>query len=430
MTTPSRRLVAQSLQGVFGNNQRVSEDWDRALATEDARFAQALLGHCLRRWGRLQAYIQPRLAQASRALPVNTQISLAMGLAQLAWLDGVASHAAVSESVGLMDDKDLGFPPHQGLVNAILRKASADRAALRTELDQMPSRLDRSHFIMRTLEGALEPHGAMEDLEGLWSRLQTPPKVTFRRLKPEPLPEGLVPDPDLPEAFVLEAGAPFPRTWLNSGAGMVQDRSSQALLRFQWEHPVRRVLDACAAPGGKSTALALRYPDALLYAVEINPRRAERFKKTLQLRGIETQVAEVVVADAVPWLEGGGAPFDLILLDAPCSGSGTLQKHPELTWIGDTLDLKKLVKTQAALIDAAIPRLARGGLLIYAVCSWLPEECQEHYARICQEHPMLEPAAVWGDGFGTEPGPTSVFCPHPMKWEGEGFRAFAVRRPD
>ncbi|HJU82814.1 MAG TPA: RsmB/NOP family class I SAM-dependent RNA methyltransferase [Holophagaceae bacterium] len=430
MTTQSRRLVALVLQGVFGNNQRVPEDWDRALAPEDARFAQALLGHCLRRWGRLQAYVQPRLAQTSRALPVNTQVALAMGLAQLAWLDGVASHAAVSESVGIMDDKDLGFPPHQGLVNAILRKASADRGALREELDKLPARLDRSHFILRTMEGALEPHGALEDLEALWSRLQAPPKVTFRRLKPDPLPEGLVPDPVLPEAFSLEAGAPFPRFWLNAGSAMVQDRSSQALLRFEWDHPVRRVLDACAAPGGKSTALALRYPEALLYAVEINPKRAERFKKTLLQRGIETQVAEVVVADAVVWLEGGGAPFDLILLDAPCSGSGTLQKHPELTWIGDTLDLKRLVKTQSALIEAAIPRLAKGGLLIYAVCSWLPEECQEHFTRLCQEHPGLEPAAVWPDGFGISAGPSAVFCPHPMKWEGEGFRGFAVRKPE
>ncbi|HJW08673.1 MAG TPA: RsmB/NOP family class I SAM-dependent RNA methyltransferase [Holophagaceae bacterium] len=429
MSTPSRRLVALALQGVFDRNQRIADEWDRGLGPEDARFAQAILGHCLRKWGRLQAYVKPRLTQSSRLLPVNTQVALAMGLAQLAWMDGVASHAAVSETVGMMADPEVGFQPHQGLVNAILRRAAADRAGLRNDLDALPAVLDRSPFIRRALEGALDPHDAKEDLELLWSRLQTPPRPTFRRLRDEPLPEGLVPDPDLPEAYTLEAGAPFPRVWLSNGAGMVQDRSSQAMLRFDWQAPVHRILDTCAAPGGKSTALALRYPDSQLYAVEVNPKRAERFKKTLVQRGIETQVAEVVVTDAAAWLKGGGAPFDLILVDAPCSASGTLQKHPELTWIGDSLDLKRLVAAQWALIEAAIPRLAKGGLFIYAVCSWLPEECRKHYERAQMEFPEMEPAAVWPDGFGLRPGPSPVFCPHPIQWDGEGFQAFALKRP-
>ena len=430
MSTPSRRLVALALQGVFDRNQRISEDWDRGLGPEDARFAQAILGHCLRKWGRLQAYVKPRLAQSSRLLPTNTQIAFAMGLAQLAWMDGVADHAAVSEAVEQMGDDQLGFKPHQGLVNAILRRAAADRPKLRAELDQLPAHLDRSTFIQRAMEGALAPHGALDELEALWARLQEPPHPIFRKLKPEPLPEGLVPDPSLPEAYTLEAGAAFPRTWLNSGAGMVQDRSSQALLRFQWDRPVHRICDACAAPGGKSTALALRFPEAMLTAVEINPKRAERFTKTLAQRGIEAQVAEVVVSDAVAWLRGGGAPFDLILLDAPCSASGTLQKHPELTWIGDTIDLKRLAETQWALIEAAIPRLTKGGLLIFAVCSWLPEECRDHYERMLVEHPSMAPAAVWPDGFGLAAGPSPVFCPHPLRWEGEGFQGFAFTRSE
>ena len=124
----------------------------------------------------------------------------------------------------------------------------------------------------------------------------------------------------------------------------------------------------------------------------------------------------------------GGRPFDLILLDAPCSGSGTLQKHPELTWIGDGLDLERLASIQRGLLEAAAARLAPGGLLVYAVCSWLPEEGEAHRRWLLEARPELAPAAVWPEGFGTEPGPTAFFRPHPLAWRGEGFQAFAFSR--
>lgn len=428
MPTPARTHVAHALHEVFGEKARVPDIWDRDLG-EDAALAQALLGLCLRRWGRLQAWVKPKLKEPDRGVPLGTQVALAMGLAQLAWLPGVSDHAAVNEAVALAGSRELGFVPHKGLVNALLRRAAKDRPGLAAELDALPAALDRTPAAERALRAALAPHGAEAELEALWARLQQPPRPSFRRLQGEQ-PEGLVADPELPGCLRLVEGAPFPRPWLETGQGMVQDRSSQALLAYAWDQPTPRILDACAAPGGKTTALAHRHPGAALTALEVHPRRADRLRQTLAQRGI---AAQVLHADAAEWLERTEGDFDLILLDAPCSGSGTLQKHPEWPWV-DHSDLPRLTGLQRRLLAAAAERLAPGGLLIYAVCSWLPEEGAVHREWLREARPDLLPAPVWPAALGPALGgsgdrqPTATFQPHPLRWEGEGFQAFALRR--
>ncbi len=422
MTTPSRAAVARALHLVFGEGQRVPETWDAALSAEDAGLANALLGLCLRRWGGLQAFVRPQLKDPDRGLPLGTQVVLAMGMAQLAWLPGVSDHAAVHETVDLATDRQLGFPPHKGLVNALLRRAAQDRPALRAALDGADPALDRSPFTERVLRAALAPRGG-GPVQPLWQRLQEPPRPCFVALGEGPPPAGLVPAGPVPGALALAPDAPFPTAWLNQGHGMVQDLSSQALLAFTWDRPVERMLDACSAPGGKATALARRFPAARLLAVERHPARAGRLRENLRLRGVR---AEIRVEDAASWLRQGGPPFDLVLVDAPCSGSGTLQKHPELNWLGDALDLPRLLQIQRNLLEAAADRLAPGGLLIYAVCSWLPEEARGHQERLLASRPGLAPAPVWPEALGTGPEPASFFSPDPLAWPGEGFQAFAL----
>jgi 16S rRNA (cytosine967-C5)-methyltransferase len=370
----------------------------------------------VRRWGRLQAFVEPKLKTPGRGLPLGSRVALALGLAQLAWLPGVADFAAVSEAVELAADRELGFPPHKGLANAILRAAAKDREGLARALDALPAALDRTPFAEKALDAAC----VGGDREALWARLQAESNLLFRELVPGPRP-GLEPDPDLPGALRLTTDAAFPRAWLAAGKGMVQDRSSQALMAFAWEGQPRRILDACAAPGGKTTSLALRYPDAELYAVEKSPKRAERLVETLALRGV---AAKVVVEDAGAWLRQGGKPFDLILLDAPCSASGTLRKHPELAWIGGAIDLPRLAALQRDLLEAALPRLALGGLLIYAVCSVFPAEGEAHRAWMAQAHPEFEPVAAWPEALGG-----TRFRPDLATWDGEGFQAFAWTLP-
>lgn len=426
--TPSRRAVALALHGVFGRAERVPDIWNDGLSAEDARFAQALLALCLRAWGRLQAHAKPQFQQQDRGIPLGTQVALAMGFAQLAWMGGVESFAAVDQSVELVADQELGFRPHRGLVNAILRRASKNREALTAALAQLPAALDRTWFTERLLEEALTPFGATEAKEALWTRLLIPHDPAFRAVAPGTEPEDLEPDGEVAGCLRLREGGTFPRSWLVGGGGMVQDRSSQALLNFQWDRPVRQILDACAAPGGKTTNLMLRFPEAQLVAVEFHRRRARRLQEALALRGLGPRVAEVVVQDAAAWMQQSTHSFDLILVDAPCSGTGTYRKHPELGWIGPKLDLTALVGLQRELLAAALPRLAPGGLLIYAVCSWLPEECARHRSWVLDTHPDYFSAEVWPGGVGVEPGPTSFFRPNPLLWDGEGFQGFALTR--
>jgi 16S rRNA (cytosine967-C5)-methyltransferase len=422
MSTPSRARVAQALQTVFGEGSRVPDGWDGGLGSEDAVLAKALLGLCLRRWGTLQACARERLRQQNRGLPLGTQAALAIGLAQLAWLEGVADHAAVDEAVALAGDRDLGFPPHRGLVNAILRAAARDRHALRAILDAMDPALDRTPFAERALKAALWPRGRLDALEELWARLQAPARPAFAAFGP--VPEGLEPVPERDGAWQLAPGAPFPKAWLAAGGGMVQDLSSQALMDFRVDRTPGRILDACAAPGGKTTALGRRFPEASLTALDASSARAERLGENLRVRKVK---AGILVADAAPWLREPGPAFDLILLDAPCTGSGTLRKHPELTWTGGNSDRARLREIQRELLEAAVPRLAPGGLLLYAVCSWFTDEGQDHRERLLAD-PRLVPAEVWPAGMGVEPGPTSFFRPDPLAWPGEGFQAFAFRR--
>jgi 16S rRNA (cytosine967-C5)-methyltransferase len=397
----------------------VPETWDAGLAPEDAGLANALLGLCLRRWGTLQAHCKPLLKNPARGLPLGSQVTLAIGLAQLAWLPGVSDHAAVHETVELTGDRDLGFPPHKGLVNAILRRAAGDRQGLRRALDAMDPALDRTPFAERLLKAALWPRNQLGAREELWKRLQTPPTPFFLALGPAP--EDLEPVPEVPGALRLAAQAGFPRAWLASGTGLVQDLSSQALLAFLWDRSPSRILDACAAPGGKTTALCRRFPHSAITALEKSPIRAERLRQNLRARHIH---AEIQVDEAGLWLRQEGPAFDLILLDAPCTGTGTLQKHPELTWIGEAIDRPRLRAVQRDLLEAAIPRLAPGGLLVYAVCSWLSEEGQDHRDWLLDQ-PGLAPAPIWPAGMGVEDGPTSFFRPDPLAWPGEGFQAFA-----
>lgn len=415
---PSRLAAAQALHGVFGRGRRVAEGWDAGLSAEDAALARAMLAAALRRWGRLQAWAAPQLKDPQRGLPLGTQVALALGLVQLAWLQGVAAHAAVHEAVELAGDRKLGFPPHRGLVNALLRRASTDRGRLLRELEDLPAALDRSPFAERVLDAACGAQGPRR--EALWARLQAPPKPSFRLLHGD-VPEFLEADPELDGCLRLRAGEAFPSAWLARGDGLVQDRSSQALMGFRFVGQPRRILDVCAAPGGKTAALAQRFPVAELVALERELQRVERLRDNLARWGL---AAKVVPAEAVAWLQQEGPGYDLILLDAPCSGAGTLGKHPELAWLGDRLDLGRLVVQQRRLLEAALDRLAPGGMLVYAVCSWLPEEGEGHLQAALGRLPDLQAVQPWDARYLRG----SLFRPDPERWDGEGFQAFAVQR--
>ena len=429
--TFARHAVAVALERVFGRGERVAKIWDEGLTGGNARFAQDLLEHCLRSWGRLQAYAKPELHPSNGEVPLETQIILAMAFAESAWMGGLGAPAArepASASASHGAESAADPERHAALLNDLLRRAAKDPETLASDLAKLPPAMDRTPFTERLLEKALAPFGLVGSKESLWSRLMAPHLPSYRAVVPGTEPQGLAVDAKVTGCLALEKGGLPPRGWLSSGGGMVQDRSIQAFLNFQWDGPVHQILDVCAAPGGKTTNLALRFPEALFFAVEFNNRRARRLQETITLRGLRGRMAEMVVQDAELWMRQSKHEFDLVLVDAPCSGTGKYQEHPDLGWVGSKIDLAALGALQRKLLEAALLRLAPGGLLLYGVCSWLPEECAEHLAWVLQAHPDFLPARVWPAGMGVDPGSTNFFRPNPLTWEGEGFQGFALMK--
>jgi 16S rRNA (cytosine967-C5)-methyltransferase len=303
---------------------------------------------------------------------------LLVGLYQL--LHGATpEHAAVSETVEAA--RSLGKPRAAGLVNAVLRRLLREREAV----------LGRAHAgrPARHAHPAWMLDAFARDWPERWEQIaaagnEEPPmwlRVNARRgtrdaYRARLADAGL---PSEPAAFAPEAlrlGAPADVNALPGfadGEVSVQDAAAQLAPRFLGAQPGMRVLDACAAPGGKACHLLELVPGiAELVALELDAKRAARIESNLARLGL---AARVVVADAAApqdWWDG--KPFDRILLDVPCSGTGVIRRHPDIKLLRRPADIPRFAAQQARLLRAAWGVLAPGGRLVYASCSVLAAE--------------------------------------------------------
>lgn len=184
-----------------------------------------------------------------------------------------------------------------------------------------------------------------------------------------------------------------------AGALSVQDLSAQQVADALAPRPGARVLDACAAPGGKAAHLLERDPSLQLLALDIDPRRLKRISETFARTGVGAQ-ARVLAADAAApdsWWDG--QPFDCILLDAPCSATGIIRRQPDVLVHRRPADIEALVALQARLLDACFRMLAPGGTLLYATCSILREENQFQIESFLQRTPRAGFLPL-GEAFG------------------------------
>jgi 16S rRNA (cytosine967-C5)-methyltransferase len=210
------------------------------------------------------------------------------------------------------------------------------------------------------------------------------------------------------------------------GGWWVQDAAAALPARLVQARQGERVLDLCAAPGGKTLQLAAA--GATMTALDISPARMARVAANLQRTGL---AAEQVVADALDWTPEG--PFDAILLDAPCSATGTIRRHPDLPFVKDGSELAGLVALQARLLDRALGWLKPGGRLVFATCSLLPEEGEGQLAGALARHAGLVAEPV--DLPGVEPGwwtPDGGLRLRPDFWADrggmDGFFAMRLRK--
>ncbi len=181
------------------------------------------------------------------------------------------------------------------------------------------------------------------------------------------------------------------------GDWWVQDAAAALAAKVLAPQPGERVLDLCAAPGGKTLQLAAA--GAEVTALDLSEARMERVRENLARCRL---AAEIVVADALTW--EGPSGFDAVLLDAPCSATGTIRRHPDLPFVRDPAGLKEIAALQAALLDRALTRLRPGGRLVFATCSLLPEEGERQVSAALARHPGLAADRAALDLPGIEPG--------------------------
>ncbi|MDR3531226.1 MAG: transcription antitermination factor NusB [Rhodopila sp.] len=351
MPDPTRESAFDLLNAVLERHRPLEEALD-ALPPQEARdraAAHRLAAAVLRRMGTLDAVLEPFLRKEP---PEPVRNILRIGAAGLLLLE-TPGHAAVATAVTLA--KRRGLTPFAGLVNAVLRKVATVGPAALADLDS--PRLDTPAWLWTAWGQAARAIATAHQIEA-------PLDVTLKPGVAPPeggdlLPTGSVRFPagtrvtDIPG---FEAGD----LW-------VQDAAAAMPARLLAPQPGERVVDLCAAPGGKTAQLAAA--GANVTAIERDPGRIERLAANLKRWGLH---ADVINADATAWTPP--ALFDAVLLDAPCSATGTIRRHPDVARIKRPRDVQTVTQAQDKLLEAAAAMLRKDGRLIYAVCSLQPEE--------------------------------------------------------
>jgi 16S rRNA (cytosine967-C5)-methyltransferase len=191
-----------------------------------------------------------------------------------------------------------------------------------------------------------------------------------------------------PDGLAIRRGNPLLTPLASRGRFFVQDEASQLVSLLVGARPGERILDACAAPGGKTVAMAAAMENrGMIVATDIRGRRVDLLARTVREAGAScVSVVRADVSSVLPF----ASTFDAVLLDAPCSGLGTLRRDPDIRWRRKEADLAALSATQAALMDRAAEALVRGGRLLYATCSSEPEENDEVVRGFLEGHPEFE----------------------------------------
>jgi 16S rRNA (cytosine967-C5)-methyltransferase len=321
----------------------------------DRAFAKQLAYGTVQRARTLDHAIETLGRRPVRKLDPPVLAALRLGGYQLAYLGGVPPHAAANESVELV--RGAGLERAVAFTNAVMRRLAEGIHALVLALgDATPQEAAVKHSYPDWIaETFWAEHGREAAVALLESQNEPPPTVVRRTARaPAALPGE--PDPELPNALRVDH---VPEEWVEQGLAWPQSRGSQIAGLAVGAQPGERVLDLCAAPGGKATQLAETAAEVV--AVELHPGRARELEENVRRLGAEN--VTVVNADATE-LPAGLTGFDRVLVDAPCSGLGVLASRPDLRWRAEPLpDL------QRRLLDAAVARVRPGGTITYAVCT-------------------------------------------------------------
>lgn len=375
---PTARTVALDLIGaILDRGRTLDEAFElRALTLMDLRdrgFVRQLVSTLLRRLGQIDAAIAACLERplSAKAAPIRNLLRL--GAVQLLFLH-TPPHAAVDNTVGLVGPR---LQPYRALVNAVLRRLSKDGEAILAKQDA--ARLNLADWLWQSWTKAY----GEDRVRAMMAVIMAEPPLDLtvkadaaswaERLGGVGLPTGAV--------RVAHPGAVADLPGFAEGAWWVQDAA--AALPAQLLGPVngQTVIDLCAAPGGKAAQLAAA--GARVVAVDRSEPRLARLRENFARLRLEV---ETIAADAASWRPATPARF--ILLDAPCTATGTLRRHPDIGWRKTPDDVARMTQVQDRLLNAAADMLAPGGTLVFCTCSLQPEEGHTRVEALIARHAL------------------------------------------
>ena len=388
----ARRIAADILDGVLHKHRTLDDQLDGAgahpglktLSDRDRALMRRLVATILRRLGTL-GHVLSRLLD--RGIPTDApraQSALLIGAAQILWMD-VPDHAAVDLSVRLVQS-DRRAAKYAGLVNAVLRRCAREGQPLIEEvkaerLDVAPWLLQRwiAHYGETVAHDIATAIGHEPSLD---ITVKSDIEQWATRLHGETLPTGSV--------RTLLQGSVTMLPGFSEGQWWVQDAAATLPVRLFGDVAGKSIADLCAAPGGKTAQLA--QAGARVTAVDRSSNRMVRLRDNLARLSLE---AETVVADAAEW--AGGAQegnFDGILIDAPCTSTGTIRRHPDIGWLRQEADIAPLTALQQRLLRRGASLLKPNGILVYCTCSLEPEEGEHAVAAFLASEPSMRRAPV------------------------------------
>ena len=377
----ARRIAADILDGVLRRRTALDELLSgknahpglAGLAERDRALMRRLVATVLRRLGTLRHLVGGFLDKGFPSDAPRVETILLLGAAQILWLE-VPDHAAVDLSVRLAQ-ADRRAARYAGLVNAVLRKVTQSAATKPVD----GKTRDTPEWLLKRWRQAYGPDTAraIATANGHEPALDLTVKQDAEswaeRLRGRVLPTGTV--------RTLAHGAISLLPGFSEGAWWVQDAAAALPVRLLGNVHGKRIAELCAAPGGKTAQLALA--GAKVSAIDRSPARLNRMRVNLARLSLN---AETVAADALDWQ---GGPFDGVLLDAPCSATGTIRRHPDIPWLKNEADLPVLTSLQQRLIDRAVELTRPGGTFVYCVCSLEPEEGRNQIETLLARDPRV-----------------------------------------
>lgn len=373
----------------------------RSLETRDRALARLIVTTVLRRRGQIDWLINELRDGRGEVGPARVLETVRIGLAQLLFL-GTPAYAAVSSTLALLDGPR--NRKARGLVNALLRRADRTISDLKNEPAlgdaAQAAQLNLPPWLMDPLSAA---YGTDTTLEIARAHLAEPPlDLTMKepgddwadRLGAQSLPTG--------NLRRSTSGLITDLPGFSEGSWWVQDVAASLPARLFGSVKGRTVVDLCAAPGGKTAQLASA--GANVIAVDRSKNRLTLLEENLSRLALS---AQIVCSDALTWVPD--QKFDAILLDAPCSATGTIRRHPDIPWTRGPADVEKLADLQGRLLRKAVDLLAPGGTLVWCTCSLLPQEGEDQIGKLLAETNTLERVPVGAEEIG---GLSQAITPH------------------